>query len=322
MSNPAAASSTARNLFAGILIGSLAASTGLTVFMFSRVTTLKKENTALAAESKKLVETMATLEEQNKSFNEKIAAIEKERDNLKEALDGFRSENQNLQTDLAKINESLGSAKEEKTFLEEMLINKNKELTEIRNNTYAPAASSASSVSGDVAEQLKQKDQEIQKLAEYNKVLAQKLERIYKTTNEKISQINVAKMTLEETIAEARKILDNEWNSVDLGNIEVEQPAKSAPVKKQTVTAPSKKDSRKSKKEGKVLAINEEHGFVVVDLGKVDNVKNDSVIFLKQNGQDVAKLSVLEVRDVMTACNIQPLNPAVKININDPVLIS
>lgn len=298
------------------MIGSLAVSTGLSVFMYSRVTSLKKENQALVAESKKLVETLAAIEESNKGVTEKIALIEKERDNLKEAIDGFRLENDKLKADLQQINESLGSAKEEKTFLEEMLINKNKELAEIRSATYVPSEAPAS---GDISEQLRQKDEEIRKLAEYNKVLSGKLERIYKTTNEKISQINVAKMTLEETIAEARKIIDTEWNSVDLGAIEVGAPAKAAPAAKQSAV---KKENRRSKKAGKILAINEEHGFVVVDLGKIDNVKNDSVLYLKQNGQDVAKLSVLEVRDVMTACNIQPLNSGVKININDPVLIS
>ena len=30
---------------------------------------------------------------------------------------------------------------------------------------------------------------------------------------------------------------------------------------------------------------------------------------------------ILEVRDVMTACNLKDLNPNVKIEVNDPVLI-
>ena len=101
-----------------------------------------------------------------------------------------------------------------------------------------------------------------------------------------------------------------------LGSIRVKQ---SSP----TTAAPSEQKSQpaarttSSKKQGKVLAINEDHGFVVVDLGKVDGIKSDSILTLKRNNETIATLTVLEVRDVMTACNIKDLNPGQKIAVND-----
>ena len=76
-----------------------------------------------------------------------------------------------------------------------------------------------------------------------------------------------------------------------------------------------------AKKQGRVLAINEDHGFVVVDMGKVDGIKTGMDLFLKKNGETIATLSVLEVRDVMTACNIRNLDSGRKIEINDLVSI-
>ena len=56
-------------------------------------------------------------------------------------------------------------------------------------------------------------------------------------------------------------------------------------------------------------------------MGKVDGLKNGMELYLKKGGEIVATLSVLEVRDVMTACNIKNLANGRKIEINDPVSI-
>ena len=134
-----------------------------------------------------------------------------------------------------------------------------------------------------------------------------------------MTEINIAKIALEDTITEARKMIDNEWNTVNLGSIRVNQ---SSPT-----VAPSQQKSQpvarttSSKKQGKVLAINKDHGFVVVDLGKVDGIKSDSLLILKRNNETIATLTVLEVRDVMTACNIKDLNPGKTIAVNDQASI-
>ena len=78
---------------------------------------------------------------------------------------------------------------------------------------------------------------------------------------------------------------------------------------------------RGPKKEGRVLAVNEEHGFVIVDLGKVDGLKDGADLTLQKNNETVGTLKVLEIRDVMTACNIKELAAGKKIEPNDLVLI-
>ncbi len=319
MDKPASVSSPISGLLLAGLVITLSFSTA---YSYNRASILNKQNAALREEVNKVTASFSTFEEENQKLASKIEAVEAERDNLKQAVEGFQSETSSLRNELQKISDSLGSAKEEKTYLEEILISKAKEIETIKKNYSAPVVTLPNEISvptfaaetADTMQKLKQKDEEIRKLTDQNRVLSQKLERIYKTTNEKISEINVAKITLEETITEARKIIDTEWSAVDLGAIAVETKGSS----KNSQQAPK---PRQAKREGRILAINEDHGFVVVDLGKMDNIDNGTVLSLKKNGREIGKLSVLEVRDVMTACNIQTLNQGMKIEVNDPVLV-
>lgn len=317
MDKPAPAKHSLQSLLSGVFIIILATSTA---FLFLRVMELQRLNTSMTAESQKLSDSLKALEEEKASFDEKLAVVERERDEFKNLVEGLKSDSTTLRRQLDNINNSLGSTKEETTYLEEMLINKNKEIEELKRQiseaqSAAPSMNQISSAP-ELGGQLASKEEEIRKLREYNNLLAQKLDRIYKTTNEKISEINVAKITLEETIAQARNIIDNEWNTVDLGKIAVETPGG---IGAAVNPAPRRETRRQPKTEGRVLAVNEEHGFVVVDMGKVDNLSDSSVLSLKKNGKDIGKLAVLEVRDAMTACNIKDIRPGNKIQVNDTV---
>ena len=253
-----------------------------------------------------------TLLEEVSKNKELIEQTQKERDELKNSLDKTKEEIASLQAQAKKSEETAGSAIEEKTYLEEMLINKSKEIEQLRNQSPGAAVALPSS-DGNVEQRLAEKDTELKRLYEQNRILSEKLRKLYKTTNEKITEINVAKITLEETITAARKAIDNEWNLVDLGSISANPNGQQKSNKSEPKKLP--------KKEGKVLALNEDHGFVIVDLGKVDGINNDTVLSLNQNGQKIGQLKILEIRDAMTACNIQELKTGKKIQINDPVHI-
>jgi hypothetical protein len=75
------------------------------------------------------------------------------------------------------------------------------------------------------------------------------------------------------------------------------------------------------KKQGRVLAINEAYSFLVVDLGKVDGLEKDSSLIIRKGGKEVGTLAVMELRDVMSACNITNLKNGAKPEVNDEVVI-
>ena len=292
----------------------------LSAFLIGAVLLLVPRTMLLESKNKTLSNTLATLEDSLKK-------TDKEKEALKDTLEGYRREKESIQFQLQKIQDDLNAVTEEKTYLEEILINKTKEMEALKQTPRASAvpAVSAARVTGGGTEQLKAKDEEIRKLYEQNTLLSQKLDRLYKTTSSKIMEINVAKIALEDTIVQTRKTIDNEWNlpagqagTVNLGSIQVHQANANISSKEKTQEAPR----AVSKKQGKVLAINEDYGFVVVDLGKVDGIKNDSILVLKRNNDVIATLTVLEIRDVMTACNIKNLNdPGKKIAVNDLVSV-
>ncbi len=261
------------------------------------------------------------LQAENKGLEQRAAILQdtvtktsKERKNLKDAIGNYKMENASIQFQLQKIQGRLDSITEEKAYLEEILVNKTKEMESLKRGS--PARMTADATTSDLAQTLKDKDEEIRKLNEQNTLLSQKLDRLYKTTNSKMTEINIAKIALEDTISEARKTIDNDWNTVNLGSIRVNPSSPNANASSQQKSQPVTRTTS-SKKQGKVLAINEEHGFVVVDLGKVDGINSDSVLTLKRNNEPIATLTVLEVRDVMTACNIKDLNPGKTIAVND-----
>ena len=277
-----------------LVVSLLAIATG---FLLLYNITLQTQSQSLVKKAKKLQQSLEVVETENKNLIEKT---EKERNEFA----ALKEENVTLQADLKKVADELAAAEDEKTYLEDMLIHKTQEIERLRKDPLANASSET------VSRQIREKEEEIRRLSEHNKLLVDKLKRLYKTTNDKIAEINVAKISLEETISNARKLIDNEWNTVELGSISVNSPA---PAKETQTRKPAKK-------EGRVLAVNETHGFVVVDMGKVDGIRSDSTLYLKQDGQPVGTLVVIEVRDVMTACNIKEITQGRKIQVNDLVL--
>ena len=291
-------------------------------FSFSRYAVVQRDNFTLSGQVKELHQSIQALESENKTLGSKIEAAEKERQKLKAAVDSYKKENESVKFQAQKSAALASSAVEEKTYLEEILINKTKEIEKLKaGGTSAVPSAVLLGNQEDLARRLSQKEEEIKSLADQNRILSDKLQKLYQTADEKMREINLAKIALEDTISGAKKIIDNEYSSINLGSIAVGTPAAqnaeaAAPAAK---TQPTARTSAKT--QGRVLAINEEHGFVVVDMGKVDGIKNGMDLFLKKNGQTVATLAVLEIRDVMTACNIRDLASGKKVEINDLVSV-
>jgi predicted nucleic acid-binding Zn-ribbon protein len=259
---------------------------------------LHSANGAKNAMEKKLrgaEETLYKVQEENARLSEKMVSLEN-------AVDVAKRENASLAASLKKIEDRMKDVQEEKVYLEDILIHKTKEIERLKTG----------GVPTDAA--ITDKDAEIARLAEQNRVLSAKLEKLYQAANEKISEINVAKIALEETIAEAKKQVQDEYSTVDLGAIHLDATARPhAPSVPLAQPAPSSV--------GRVRAINDEHGFVVIDMGKAQRVKPDSILEVTRGGKRVAMLSVLEIRDVMSACNIKESARGESIQVGDTVTL-
>ncbi len=282
-----------------------------TAVLTARTASLAGSNRSLSAKTARLEAELERVRKHTEMIEEKI---KNERGELQGALDVSKKEIEGLRFELDKARLGVDTIREEKTYLEDILIHKTKEIDQLKT-----AASTDR-----LTQELKARGEDIARLQDQNRLLASKLEKLYKTTLDRLSAIALAKSTLEETVADAKHRIDEEWNAVDLGLINVDRsapaPARSVAAPAVQTTAPAE-PRRAARKEGKVKAVNDAHGFVVVDLGKVDNLTENSVLQLKKGGEWIATLTVLEVRDVMSACNVKNAVPGYKIRVDDPVFI-
>ena len=300
-----------RSLLLGALFGVLSL---YALSLFADKNSLVKQNRLLIEDSQKLGRTLETIQQQNRQLLQSTQGSDKEKETLQQSLETLKKANEGLQGALKKNEAHYESVKEEKSYLEEMLINKTKQVDILNSQKQtAPSYTAAEEIPAEgIDAAIQQKDEELRNLNEQNRVLQEKLDRLYKTTSAKINEINIAKIALSDTVSTARKKIEDEWNTVNLGSVTT-----SAVSDRDNVSA----EAKQPKSEGHVLAINNEHGFVVIDLGKVDNLSSESTLEVKKNGLPIATLNILEIRDVMAACNIRDLQDGQRVEINDPVSI-
>ena len=74
--------------------------------------------------------------------------------------------------------------------------------------------------------------------------------------------------------------------------------------------------------EGRVVSVDEKDEFVVINLGKKSGVDVGAEFLARQGKSEIARLHVIEVRDTISACNIQYLAPGGRLQINDEVIRS
>lgn len=297
-----------------VTVITVAVSIALLVFFGSQNRSLRSQVRTLQGEVQFLRESASIIEKKMKVTSKRLQRAERERRKLVGALNSIKKEHDDVQFELKKAESVASAANEEKVYLEEMLLNKTKEIEKLRGTPAVPApvAIDLSAAPAELAAEIRARDAEIAKLNEQNAALSAKLERLYKTTADRISEINIAKITLEETVAEARKSIEQEFAAVDLGSIQTPGAAQSSPQ-------PARRTG--PKQAGRVLAVNAEHGFVVVDLGRVDSLKSEMPLDVTRNGKKIARLLVLEVRDVMSACNVAELYDNLPVGINDSVTV-
>lgn len=293
----------------------------ISTFLVSKNSELRNDNKSLNQKISEFQIIREKLEKENKAINEEIQKTRLEATEVTSKIEALKNENESLKANLEKVKLQVSSSAEEKHYLEEILINKNKENEKLRSEsgrvievvTTNPVPQTPAPTEGasDLVNKIKEKDEEIRRLNEQNAILSDKLQKLYRTTNDKISEIGLAKIALEETISQAKKTLDSEWNTVNLGSIALHSNTP-PPAKAQNIAVPSKS-------QGKVLAVNNEYGFIVIDMGRSDKITSDMRLMVKRKNDLIATLTPLEIRDTMTACNIQELTKGKKIKVNDTV---
>jgi len=171
---------------------------------------------------------------------------------------------------------------------------------------------------------LKSKISEFEEIAkEYNNLLAEKesmnakLARLESDVEYKNHEINKFKIALQESAVKSQEARAEAYHSpeeVDLPPIRAQKTAK--------LTTPSLEQRLGEKLElkGRIVTVNKEHNFVVIDLGKQDGIDIGNKLNVYRGETFLGSVEIIQTRDRIAAANIKDIKEGLSIEINDTVV--
>lgn len=162
--------------------------------------------------------------------------------------------------------------------------------------------------------------------AEYNKLLAEKQEvnvkisRLESDLDFKNNELNKLKSALSQGSlgrTELRAEAYHDQNEVDLPPIVLNRE----PQKVAKLTTPALEHiSPEDGLNGRIVTVNKEHNFVVIDLGRQDGVDVGSMFSVFRSGLFLGKIEVIQARDRIAAADIKEVKEGLTIEVNDIVI--
>ena len=96
-------------------------------------------------------------------------------------------------------------------------------------------------------------------------------------------------------------------------------PNKSVELPPIIVKGSAKTPSNIVVKEGKVIAINEENNFIVIDLGESAGIRTGNIFRVTRDNKQIATVEVIQTRKDIAAADIRQIEPGRKIRVGDLV---
>jgi len=145
-------------------------------------------------------------------------------------------------------------------------------------------------------------DQKVQSLQEGKITVEKRLNEMDIMLTERISQIDSLKNELDAIKSgKFADVADKKRESVELPAIIVKS---SSPAGQKTDVLTSK---------GRILAVNTDNNFVVIDLGSVAGVKAGDIFGVYRSSELIGSISVIQTRESISACDIKKMITALKI---------
>ena len=170
---------------------------------------------------------------------------------------------------------------------------------------------------------LKSRISELEDIAkEYNGLLVEKegmkakLARLESDVEYKNQEINKFKIALQESVVKSQEARAEAYHSpeeLDLPPIRAQKIAK--------LTTPSlERLGEKLELKGRIVTVNKEHNFVVIDLGKQDGIDIGNKFNVYRGETFLGSVEIIQTRDRIAAADIKDLKEGLTIEINDTVV--
>lgn len=237
-----------------------------------------------------------------------LAKLGAENQTLLKQIQDISREKEQLADKVNLVSDKINSLTKEKEGLEKNLhdltvdLEKEKQGRLQSEERITPIQEENISLKSQVEQLTSRKDILVKQLAELenkNKSLEDKFNEMDKLLKEKMVQVESIKKKLEQAKNSANAIVQN-GDSVELSPIVI-HPQGSLGMRPQ-ITAPV---IEKGSLAGKVIAVNKENGFVVIDMGSEQGVSMGDTFKVYNNNKVLALLKVIQVRDAISACDIR-----------------
>ncbi|MCX5687755.1 MAG: hypothetical protein NTV71_03830 [Candidatus Omnitrophica bacterium] len=236
---------------------------------------------------------IAILKTENLDKDLKLAQLQEEKNSIEQKLKNSEQVAQILSSDLLKEKDLNGDSK---AMSEKMAM---------ENNT------------------LNSKISEFEEIAkEYNNLLAEKenmkakIAKLESDIEYKDREVTKYKVALQESAVKSQEVRAEAYhtpNEVKLPTIRAQKTA--------MLTTPSlERIGEKEELKGKIVTINMEHNFVVIDLGKQDGIDIGNKFNVYRGETLLGSVEVIQARDKIAAADIKDLKEGMSIEVNDTVV--
>lgn len=273
-------------------------------------------------------------------YQESVAEMEEMKVAYKETLDKLTTELEETQKDraiLKRKSEQLGSENE-------MLVKDNQDLMdanvmlaqqtqELQTSAQKIKEESAGwpwplfgfGSSRDKTEIVKLRDDK-QKLANQNKKLEKEIENLYASFQKKIEEIMTNQAQFAQSLQSAQQFMAQGPPPIDLGTLAVSkdhaQFAPNLPPAQANPNPAPAIEINPPESQPRVVSVNKEQAFAIINLGKKNGIEKGQSLIAKEGEREIARLHVVETRDVLAACDIEYLAPDRPLEVNDPVFLT
>ena len=149
-------------------------------------------------------------------------------------------------------------------------------------------------------------DRKVQDLQEGKATISKRLSEMEAMLTDRISQIDSLKNELDRIKSgKSEAVVEKKKEAVELPAIVVRYS-----------TSPERNRTVAPELPGKILAVNTENNFVIIDLGSSSGVRIGDMFNVYRAGKFIGNISVIQVRENISACDIKRVNTALEIGDN------
>lgn len=244
-----------------------------------------------------------------KSLERKVADLNGEIANLRKQVEQAGSDKRQYEDKLKSIQQEIDKSVNEKKQLQETIETLSSEIEKEKEEKQGLQIAFKKEKE-DIKDQMKvleasktELDSKLKALQEKNKGLEDKARDAYALLKDKTVQLS----ELERQLDQVRKY-------TTLGENEGDSSVKLSPIVVRPKEDKSKiEESRPSPTPGRVLAVNRESNFVIINFGRNLGVKVGDTFQIYRAEKIIAGIKVTQIRDSISACDISKENESIKI---------